>query len=76
LRIQIFYTWAALGIPGIIYWDVLPDQTMRNLATWLFGVRVLYAGFSFEDASRAVEVSLFNGSVSSVGNGRPMHRTA
>ena len=71
---QVFYTWAALGVPGIIYWDALPDQTTRNLAAWLFGVRVLYAGYSFEDASRAVEVTLFNGSVSSVGNAMRMGR--
>ena len=56
----------------MIYWESLPDQIMRNLAAWLFGVRVLYAGFSFEDASRAVEVSLFNGSVSRIENGNMM----
>ena len=41
---------------------------MRDLASWLFGVRVLYTGHSFVDPSRAVKVSLFNGSVGSVGN--------
>lgn len=56
LRINVFYKWAALGAPGIIYWEMLLGQITLNLAAWPLGMRVLYAGDSFEDASRAIQV--------------------
>lgn len=36
-------------MPGEILWDEMDDQTIRNVAVWLYGVKDLYEGQSFAD---------------------------